>query len=107
MSKLEQWLNDGKHLPDFMRDFHDQKEVFKVMHAVQDVPEGFGPSVSWRDGHIYVIDRFLWYMARRGYALQKSRAKQEFLPFAKWADVRGPSVLDLLPTPPTEDKPNG
>ncbi|STI23922.1 Uncharacterised protein [Escherichia coli] len=31
-----------------------------------------------RDGHIYVIDTFLWYMARCGYTLQKSRKNVEF-----------------------------
>lgn len=31
-----------------------------------------------RDGHIYVVDTFLWYMARCGYTLQRSRKQVEF-----------------------------
>jgi hypothetical protein len=79
-TKLTQWLKDGKHLPEFMRDFHDQKRIFKRLdevrendatHRREDIP-------NWISAHIYVIDFFLWYMGRRGYTLQKSRAKHEF-----------------------------
>ncbi|MCG6258654.1 hypothetical protein, partial [Vibrio furnissii] len=31
-----------------------------------------------RDGHIYVVDTFLWYMARCGYTLQMSRKDVPF-----------------------------
>jgi len=56
------------HLPKFMRDFHDQKELFKTIEFV------LGPgNVSWVEGHIYVIDRFLKFMAMHGYTLRKTR----------------------------------
>lgn len=58
-----------------MRDFHDQKDVFKAMHnTITNANENGNP----RDGHIYVVDTFLWYMARCGYTLQKSRKQVEF-----------------------------
>lgn len=88
---IEEWLKSGKHLPEPLRDFHDQKDVFKAMHALQ---QPSGPSeleagafaVDWITGHCYVVDRFLWFMARRGYTLQRSRAR---LPFRDLeADVR-------------------
>jgi hypothetical protein len=84
-AKLTQWLKSGAYLPDFMRDFHDQKDVFKAMHEIikpandNDIME----KVSWVDGHIYTVDIFLWFMARRGYTLQRSRAKQAFLDIKK------------------------
>ena len=75
MSKLAKWLESGQYLPEFMRDFHDQKDVFKAMHnTITNANENGNP----RDGHIYVVDTFLWYMARCGYTLQKSRKQVEF-----------------------------
>lgn len=75
MSDLTEWLQSGEYLPEFMRDFHDQKDVFKAMHnTITNANENGNP----RDGHIYVVDTFLWYMARCGYTLQKSRKQVEF-----------------------------
>ena len=75
MDKLSEWLTSGEYLPHFMRDFHDQKDVFKAMHnTIKNADENGNP----RDGHIYVIDTFLWYMARCGYTLQKSRKDVQF-----------------------------
>lgn len=75
MSKLAKWLESGEYLPEFMRDFHGQKDVFKAMHnTITNANENGNP----RDGHIYVVDTFLWYMARCGYTLQKSRKQVEF-----------------------------
>lgn len=75
MSKLAKWLESGEYLPEFMRDFHDQKDVFKAMHnTITNANENGNP----RDGHIYMVDTFLWYMARCGYTLQKSRKQVEF-----------------------------
>ncbi len=39
---------------------------------------------GWMDGQIYVIDWFLWYMAGRGYKLQKSRAKLNWRKFENY-----------------------
>lgn len=73
---LTAWLQSGHHLPAWLRDFHDQKEVFKT---VGEMPAQEATSrISWVDGHIYVVDRFLWHMGRWGYTLQRSRAKQDF-----------------------------
>lgn len=75
MDKLSEWLTSGEYLPHFMRDFHDQKDVFKAMHnTIHNADENGNP----RDGHIYVVDTFLWYMARCGYTLQKSRKDVQF-----------------------------
>lgn len=75
MDKLSEWLTSGEYLPLFMRDFHDQKDVFKAMHnTITNANENGNP----RDGHIYVVDTFLWYMARCGYTLQRSRKDVPF-----------------------------
>lgn len=73
------WRAAGKHLPQPLRDFHDQKAVFKLVHELTEPPkDALHQHPSWVDGHIYVIDTFLWCMARHGYTLQRSRAKLPF-----------------------------
>jgi hypothetical protein len=75
-SEIRQWRERGDHLPEFMRDFHEQKGLFKTIHE-QAVSDPNAP--SWLNAHIYTLDAFLWFMARHGYTLQRSRAH---LPFA-------------------------
>lgn len=70
IDNMNKWRESGKYLPKFMQDFHDQKDLFKAIHELQDCSSS---GVSWVTGHIYVIDFFLWFMAKRGYTLQKSR----------------------------------
>jgi hypothetical protein len=71
MKGVEKWLSNYEFLPPFMRDFHDQKDLFKAMHELVQTES----HVSWVDGHCYVIDVFLWFMAKRGFPLQKTRTK--------------------------------
>lgn len=79
-AKLDRWLKEGRHLPSFMRDFHDQKDLFKAIHQTIGVHEkDYVKDVTWVMGQIYVIDIFLWWMARRGYTLQRARVDQEFI----------------------------
>ena len=75
MSELINWLKSGDYLPVEFRDFHDQKDLFKAMHWII---ENANENGNARDGHIYVVDTFLWYMASRGYTLQRSRKKVNF-----------------------------
>ena len=79
-SKMDRWLTEGRYLPRFMRDFHDQKDLFRAIHQTIDVTKkDYIHDVTWVMGQIYVIDIFLWWMARRGYTLQKARGDQEFV----------------------------
>lgn len=73
---IEKWRESGKHLPLFMRDFHDQKELFKYMHDKQDCNSI--STITSMNGHIYIIDCFLWFMAKRGYTLQKTKTRLDF-----------------------------
>ena len=77
---IEAWLKSGKHLPEPLRDFHDQKELFRAMHEViaEPGPEDLIKRPSWVEGQCYVIDVFLWFMARRGYTLQRTRTAGDF-----------------------------
>lgn len=76
---IETYLKSGAYLPKPLRDFHDSKEVFKTMHATVAIDKNeFARGVTWIAGQCYVIDIFLWFMARRGWTLQRSRADVEF-----------------------------
>lgn len=80
--ELEAWMDSLQYLPESMRDFHDQKDVFKAIHEIINANETAN-KIGFRDGQIYTIDVFLWFMARRGYTLQRSRKD---LPFRDLAD---------------------
>jgi hypothetical protein len=76
---VEAWLKSGEYLPAPLRDFHDQKEVFKAMHdMVREDPASFVKRPSWIEGQCYVIDVFLWFMARRGWTMQRTRRDGDF-----------------------------
>lgn len=67
------------YLPDIMRDFHDQKDIFKAIHETTNVEKHeYAGAVSWVVGQCYVVDIFLWWMAQRGYTLQRSRSRVDF-----------------------------
>ncbi len=62
-----------------MRDFHDQKDLFKMIHELTIIePDPIRKEITWVDGHIYTIDVFLRAMARFGYTLQKTSKKLDF-----------------------------
>ena len=67
-----EWLKTGEYLPEPMRDFHDGKDLFKAIYDTIDV-EQHDLDIDFRRGMCYVIDIFLWFMAKHGYTLQKTR----------------------------------
>lgn len=73
----EAWMESGEYLPEPMRDFHNQKDIFKAIHQAYALHDN-ADSPSWVQAHIYTVDNFLWYMARCGYTLQRSRKKLPF-----------------------------
>jgi hypothetical protein len=70
-----QWREDAQHLPEFMRDFHDQKNLFKALSSSFENSDEC--PINFRDGQIYTIDWFLWFMAIHGYKLTKTTANVE------------------------------
>ena len=77
-SKVYKWMQSGKYLPQFMRDFHDQKDLFKLIYYVFNDDTNKDRVPDWITSHCFVIDWFLWFMASRGYTLQKTRTKLDF-----------------------------
>lgn len=76
MSNPETYTQDKHYLPDFMKDFHDQKDLFKAIHELYKDNESLKKMPqSWVDNHIFVVDYFLWFMGQHGYKLQKVRKK--------------------------------
>jgi len=75
---LDEFINSGHYLPKFMRDFHDQKRLFQRIDLFTETADRNFYLPGWMSAHVYVIDFFLWYMARHGYTLQRSRANVEF-----------------------------
>jgi hypothetical protein len=76
------------HLPDFMRDFHDQKDLFRAVDAwdgdnrTADERKRY-PRPNWVDAHVYTVDVFLRFMAEHGYTLQRCRKSLEFRDIAE------------------------
>lgn len=78
-SKIADWRDDGKHLPEFLRDFHDQKDFFKFLYDTVDVEgNSMTKDVNWVAAHVFTIDILLWKLAQYGYTLQKNKTKLEF-----------------------------
>lgn len=91
---IREFCDSRHYLPRFMRDFHDQKDLFKGISEFYKLAEKAAAAedlnnpdcikhhhlkgYSWVLAHVYVIDFFLWFMAHHGYTLQKSRAPVEF-----------------------------
>jgi hypothetical protein len=83
MSELNAWVESGKHLPPWLQDFHDQKDLFKAIQVWTnplDREKEPDPhySVTWVQGHCYTIDTFLRFMAFHGFTLQRTRKRLEF-----------------------------
>jgi hypothetical protein len=74
MIKPSDYTEEGKHLPEFLKDFHDQKDVFKTIHNLYHKDDNPVPN-NFRDNMIFTIDYFLWFMGQHGYKLQKDRTK--------------------------------
>ena len=79
---MSDYFKQGKYLPKWFRDFHIQKLFFRMMHKrkskgnqkyIDKFIFDLNEPISWMRGHIYVIDDFLWFMAKCGYTLQKDR----------------------------------
>ncbi len=74
--ELDAFMRSGRYLPEVLRDFHDQKEVFKRIARLEP-PKGY-PMPDWVTAHVYVVDHFLWFMGQHGYVLQRSHSKVPF-----------------------------
>lgn len=101
MSELKAWVDEGKHLPPWLRDFHDQKDLFKAIQAwTNPLNREKAPDpnyhVTWVQGHCYTVDTFLRFMAFHGFTLQRTRKQLEFCDLdASIAEVKEAAAEDL------------
>lgn len=68
-------IEKERHLPRFLQDFHDQKEVIKTMYWYFQKADMDMYVQSSTDAHCLIIDRFLSFMFLHGYKIQKTRDK--------------------------------
>ena len=89
MNKLINYLKKRKHLPECINDFDKQTNLFRSMHHLYQDSEiaKMNTLPTTVTGHIYVIDWFLWFMATRGYKLQKIRTNED-IEFIEWPDYQ-------------------
>jgi hypothetical protein len=93
LRRLRHWVNEGKHLPVWLRDFHDQKDVFK---ACEEKMGKAANGVTWVDGQIYTIDKFLRFMALHGYTLRRTRVAPSILDTCKECTNRQQSAFAAM-----------
>ncbi len=100
---LQAWLESGRHLPAFMRDFHDQKDLFKWLGEVmqesrkrsESAVDNFAGLNNWINTHVYAIDVFPWCLAKRGWTLQRARPPKG-VEFADIGDTLAAANRDRL-----------
>ncbi len=87
LRSLDGWLEAGLHLPPYLRDSSNQASLFRYLAKVQEKsiqnhlrkhPSMTEASarrfeVDSISAHVYVIDTFLWILAKFGYTLQRTR----------------------------------
>lgn len=79
LTNVDEWLDSGGYLPEVLRDFHDQKDIFKAIHQTTLVEaHHYANKIDFVAGQCYAIDIFLWWMARRGYVLQRTHRRGNF-----------------------------
>jgi hypothetical protein len=77
---LQDFLKNGRYLPPNLRDFHVQKKLFKRIEEVSDLYDWrYMERPKFQPVMCYTIDLFLWFMAKHGYTLQKTRASVDGL----------------------------
>jgi hypothetical protein len=107
---LDEYMENQENLPEFLKDFHDQKDFFKsIFNQYKDSnAKETLQNINRVDAHIFTIDVFLWWMGRHGYKLQKSRKKGVvFLnPYDTINYYTNNNKLDYLKDIFTNDKPD-
>lgn len=94
---IQDWRDSRDYLPDFLKDFHDQKDAFKCVHETIRVNKhDYCKDISWMEGQCYVVDIFLWWAARYGYKLQRTNANVEFEDLDEAISANNARAIDAL-----------
>lgn len=79
--EINVYRNQLLFLPEFMNTFDRFKYVFRNLHRSEDKAKQYSTSfaeVDYVTGTIFIIDFVLWFCAKYGYKLQRSRKRLEF-----------------------------
>jgi hypothetical protein len=89
---LDELMENGNYLPPRLRDFHDQKDLFKSLWMQYPTrlneKDKYLGKVDWVAAQVFTIDIFLWFMAQHGYTLQKARHKCDFYDLDKTIEAK-------------------
>ncbi len=91
-------IDEEKHLPDILKDFHDQKDVMKSMYNFFNKTETNKMKCSSTDLHIDIVDHFLQFMFIHGYKLQRTRIKcdNDYCDMSETIEARRNKEAELL-----------
>ena len=76
---VSKYIKDNRHLPSFLKDFHDQKDFFKTLWEWQsrskpkDMERTGLEAHTWVSQHIFTLDVLLRFLAFHVYKLEKIR----------------------------------
>lgn len=109
---FDRWRTEGQYLPEFMRDFHDQKDLFKALQDLVDRANAKNGShrsltASWSEYHIYTVDIFLWVLAAHGYTLQRSRRRFGFHDIYDFVGQARAAALEAMASIFNRSRPTG
>ena len=102
--QIEHYKKELKYLPEYLRDFHNQKDLFKMIHG------WYNPNyketellnkITFRDGQIFIIDFVLWCLVRYGYKIQynnmnKSKFNNYDNQLSNWQKVKSETEISAL-----------
>lgn len=102
--QIEYYKKELKYLPDYLRDFHNQKDLFKMIHGWynQNYKETeLLKKISFREGQIFIIDFVLWCLVRYGYKIQYNNMdKSKFNNYSEqlnnWQKVKNETEISAL-----------
>lgn len=92
----KEWIKKGRHLPMFLRDFHDQKDVFKTIDRLNSENKESPHYVPWTSAQVYVIDTFLRAMAACGWTLQRAPKTRTYVSLTDEIRKRKEQEIDML-----------
>jgi len=62
-----------------MKDFHDQKLLFKWLAFIQKTSDHIpNYHINWVEAHVFVVDVFLYCLAKHGWTLQRNKSDLPF-----------------------------
>ncbi len=103
-SNIEYYRKELKYLPDFIKDFHNQKDLFKIIHGwynPHSIENELLKKITFRDGQIFIIDYVLWCLSKYGFKIQrnnieKSKFNSYFEQLNNWQKTKSETEISAL-----------